>query len=255
VTVSSTAGPVLVTGDVVHRLAVQTGAFGLDGSVLHDVGLEDSTGAFLAAPAVLDRGTVRGLLDVRDGSLVTASTNLDTVAGALRDAVNAIQTDPAARDLNGNATTAAPLFAGTGAHDLRVAIVDPRLIGAALSTEPGDNQNALLLADLRTKPPVDVVTAHGQASAAATAVGSVSLAQYLAGELGRVGSEATQADEIASHAQNLVQTLESQRASLSGVNLNEELTDLLKYQHSFQAAAQILNVTNTMLDELMRITI
>ena len=48
-------------------------------------------------------------------------------------------------------------------------------------------------------------------------------------------------------------TLESEREGLSGVNLNEELTNLLRYQRAFQAAAQLVNVVNSTLDDLMQL--
>ena len=250
VTVSSAAGPVLVAdGDVVHTLATRTRSGGLDGAVLHDLGLADAVGGFLDVPAVFTSGTLGGLAGVRDGELVTASEHLDLVAGALRDAVNAIQTDAAARDLGGNGTAATPLFAGLGAKDLVVAITDPRLLAAARSTQPGDNQNALRLADLRTAAPLTAAPA----SAAALALGNSPLSQYLATELGRVGEDAGAASDRAAASTLFTKQLEAQRASLSGVNLNEELTDLLKYQRAFQAVAQVLNVANTMLDELVRV--
>ncbi len=250
VRVSSTAGPVLVESDtVVHRLAVQAGTGGLDGSILHQLGIAGGTGNFLDIPTVFGSGALAGLLDVRDDVLVTAATNLDTVAGAFRDAVNAIQTDPAARDLDGNATTATPLFTGTGARALTVAITDPRQLAAALSTDPADNTNALRLADLRTTAPAAVATT----SAPALALGGMSVGEYLAGELGRVGDQVSRAEDAASASDLLAKQLESDRLALSGVNLNEELTDLLKYQRGFQAAAQVLNVTNSTLDDLFRL--
>jgi flagellar hook-associated protein 1 FlgK len=186
---------------------------------------------------------------VRDGALVTASANLDTLAGALRDAVNAIQTDPAAFDLDGAGTTAAPLFGGTAARDLVVTLTDPRRLAAALSTEPGDNQNALRLADLRTAAPVSVAPA----SAPALALGATTLAGFLATELGRVGEAAAAAADAAAASEQLAAQLEAQHLAISGVNLNEELTNLLKTQRAFQAAARLLSVTNAMLDDLLHI--
>jgi flagellar hook-associated protein 1 FlgK len=250
VTVSSVAGPVLVAnGEVIHGVAVRAAGPGLDGSVLHDLGLTDTAGGFFTVPTVFAHGELGALTSVRDGTLVTASANLDTVAGALRDAVNAIQTDAAARDLNGNPTTATPLFSGTGAGDLTVAITDPRQIAAALSAEPGDNQNALRLADLRTAAPVSVAPA----SVPSLAIGNQPLSQYLAGEIGRLGGETATASEAATASELVAKQLETQRATLSGVNLNEELASLIKYQRAFQAAAQLLNVTNSTFDDLMRV--
>jgi flagellar hook-associated protein 1 FlgK len=200
-------------------------------------------------PAAFQGGALGGLLDVRDGALVDAATNLDTFAGALRDAVNAIQTDPAGRDLDGATTTTAPIFSGTGARDLAVVLSDPRRIAAALSTQPGDNQNALRFADLRTAAPVTVAPT----SAEAIAMGSTTLSSFLAGEAGRIGQDAAAAADSATASELLGAQLDAQHESLSGVSLNEELTSLLKIQHAFQASAQLLTIADRMLGELLDI--
>ena len=85
---------------------------------------------------------------LRDGDLPSLAADLDLLATSLRDSVNAVQADPAGRDLDGLAGS--PLFAGTGAADLTVALSDPRGIAAAQSTVSGDNSNALALVGLRT---------------------------------------------------------------------------------------------------------
>jgi flagellar hook-associated protein 1 FlgK len=241
--VAGDSGVVLVDGGtVIHHLAVQQGAAGLDGQNLHDVTFIDGKGVSVAVPDSLARGQIAALLQVRDGDTVQASNNLDVLAAGLRDAVNAVQT--AGQDLDGNATTLTPLFAGTGvagaARTLSVAITDPRKVAAALATElPGSgNGNAKALASLRTTP----LAALGNATATA----------YLSGEDGRLGAAASDASDRSAAADKFVAHLETERASVSGVNLNEELTNLLQYQHAFQAAAQVVTVTNATLDALVQ---
>jgi len=230
-------------GTVVHTFGTRTGGFGLDGFALHDPGFVDAAGNFLDLPSGFARGEIGALLAVRDGQYPTASAALDTFAVALRDRVNAIQT--AGVDLDGNATTLAPLFGGTGAADLTVLLnpatdpTAPRKLAAALGTEPGDNRNALALADLRTTP--------------IAALGNVTLSAYLGIEQGRVGEDAQRADDTSKATGLLGQQLDAQRAAISGVNLNEELTNLLEYQRAFQAAAQVIQVADTILDELVHI--
>ena len=153
--------------------------------------------------------------------------------------MNAIQTDPAAVDLDGNGTATAPFFAGTGAADLTVALTDPRRIGAALSAAPGDNTNALRLAGLR--------------STSVAALGGAPLTDYLAAQQATLGDAAGRATDQAAANEALFQQLETQRSSLSGVNLNEELTNLLKYQRAFQAASQVLGVANSVIDDLLKV--
>jgi len=240
VTVSAANGLVLVSErTVTHPLAVQESGTGIDGLPLHDVGTLDATGAFLSVSGAFDSGTLGALVGLRDGEVADAAAQLDTFATSLRDAVNLVQTDPAARDLDGNATTSSPLFAGTGAGDLTVALSDPRQIAAALSSAPGDNTNALQLAGLR--------------SATEPGLGGISFTDYLAAQQAKLGEDAASASDASAANQALGQQLNAQRASLSGVNLNEELTNLLKYQRAFQAASQMIGVANSMLDDLLKV--
>src|SRR5437867_10453317 len=245
VTVSAANGAVLVDGGaVVHPIALREGGVGLDGQALHEAGLADGTGGFIAAPAAFASGELAALAGVRDGDLVAASSDLDTFASTLIGEVNRIQTNAGAGavDLDGGSTATVPLFGGTDARTITVLLTGPdagRRIGAALSTEPGDNQNALGLADLRTRTQ--------------SALGDATFSGWLAGLTGQVGEGAARARDGAQASEALQQQIQNQRDSVSGVNLNEELTNLLRYQRAFQASAEAMNVANQILDELMSV--
>jgi flagellar hook-associated protein 1 FlgK len=242
--VSVPGGITLVQGGtVVYTVATAPGSAGLDGTQLHDLRLQDAAGNLLDVPGVFAGGEVAGIISVRDGELVAARTGLDTVATNLRDQVNAVQT--AGFDLDGNSTALVPLFGGTNAADLTV-LLDPaadpnapRLVAAAQSADPSDNTNALALADLRTS--------------SFAALGNTTFNGYLASEQGRIGEDAARAGDVARATELLQNQLANQRAALSGVNLNEELTDLIKFQRAFQAAAQLISSTNHLLDDLVSI--
>lgn len=237
--VSLLNGPVLVeNGSVTNHFGTQGTTPGLDGGLLHEVGLQ-GPGGFISTPASFQTGEFAALADARDGDIATASANLDTFASQLASAVNGVQQNAAARDLDGNSTAGVPLFTGTTAETLSVAITDPRRIAAARSTQPGDNQNALALADLRTAPQ--------------PGLGGVSPSGWLASEVARVGQAAAQADDVAAASEQVVQQVQAQRDSISGVNLNEELTNLMRYQYAFQAAARVINVADTVLGELVNL--
>ncbi len=239
VRVSLLNGPVLVeNGTVTNPFATQGTTPGLDGGLLHEVGLA-GPGGFISTPASFQTGEFAALIETRDVAITTASTNLDTFASTLASAVNGVQQDAAARDLDGLSTAGVPFFAGTTAETLSVAITDPRRIAAARSTQPGDNANALALADLRT--------------ASQPGLGGVSPAGFLASEVARVGQAAAQADDVAAASTQVQAQVQTQRDSISGVNLNEELTNLLRYQYAFQAAARIINVADTVLGELVNL--
>ena len=71
-----------------------------------------------------------------------------------------------------------------------------------------------------------------------------------------VSDIANDSDRINTHLDNqkaLFTTIEQQYQSESGVNLDEEMTDLMKYQNGYQAAAKVITTISTMLDALMGI--
>jgi flagellar hook-associated protein 1 FlgK len=51
----------------------------------------------------------------------------------------------------------------------------------------------------------------------------------------------------------IMKQLYDMRQSVSGVNMDEELANMIKYQHGYQAAARFVTTVNSMLDILMRL--
>ena len=76
---------------------------------------------------------------------------------------------------------------------------------------------------------------------------------YLGGQQAIVGESAATAKDASAAADLLHEQLQNQRLSLSGVNLNEELTNLLKYQRAFQAAARVISINDSVLDDLLHV--
>ncbi|MDR0784962.1 MAG: flagellar hook-associated protein FlgK [Treponema sp.] len=71
---------------------------------------------------------------------------------------------------------------------------------------------------------------------------------YFADAVGRVGLLGEQSGRML-ETQNLVlKQLNDMRQSVSGVNMDEELANMLKYQHGYEAAARFINTVNSMLD-------
>ena len=235
VDVSTTSGVTLVSGGDAKQLAARLGAtVGLDGSVLHDVGVVAPDNTLIpigSAPG----GEIGARLGVRDVDVPAQAASLDTIATTLRDAVNGVQTDPAGRDLDGLVGSA--FFAGTGAADLTVALTDPRGIAAAQSANPNDNANALALANLQT------ATFPGLSG------------QSIAGALGTlqsgIGASVRDAKDTATVQEGLLQNVQAQRDAVSGVSLEEEFTDLIRFQRAFQASAQLITVGDNMLETLI----
>lgn len=104
----------------------------------------------------------------------------------------------------------------------------------------GDNRNALLLADALKSPVLNN--------------GTTSLGSAVGEFVGGIGVATRQA-QVNRDAQNVVyeESLAAKEA-VSGVNLDEEAANLLKYQQAYQAAAQLIRVADTMFQTLLAAT-
>jgi len=77
--------------------------------------------------------------------------------------------------------------------------------------------------------------------------------QSLAKTTAVIGSKASSAELVADTAQSLFVQAYNRNQSTSGVNLDEEAANMLKYQQAYQAASQIISVANTLFDTLLSI--
>ncbi len=128
--------------------------------------------------------------------------------------------------LNGWSVT----VAGTPAAGDRFSVLDG-------SSATGDNRNMLALSDGILAPRLDG--------------GSTSLPAALGGLTSEIGV-ATQQAQVNRDAQQVLQDeAVAQRQNFSGVNLDEEAANLLRYQQAYQAAAQLIRVANEMFQTLL----
>ncbi len=69
--------------------------------------------------------------------------------------------------------------------------------------------------------------------------------------ISEVGNDKVSSDRLAEASKLVVEQLENQRASVSGVSVDEEMTDIIKFQRSYDASARLIKIANEMLDTLM----
>jgi flagellar hook-associated protein 1 FlgK len=67
----------------------------------------------------------------------------------------------------------------------------------------------------------------------------------------QVATDTSAAKQNATATQAVQNTLQTQQASVSGVNLDEEASNLMQQQRSFQAAAQLITAVNAMMTTLI----
>jgi flagellar hook-associated protein 1 FlgK len=125
--------------------------------------------------------------------------------------------------------------------NFEVAITDQQKIAAAsLDTNlPGDNSNALLIAQLSQN--------------AITNLGGATFSSYYGGLVSTIGLLSKAASDSLTFDDNLLSELNNKRESLSGVSLDEEAANLIKFQRSFEAGAKMIQVTDELLQTLLNI--
>ncbi|MDR0408825.1 MAG: flagellar hook-associated protein FlgK, partial [Spirochaetaceae bacterium] len=76
---------------------------------------------------------------------------------------------------------------------------------------------------------------------------------YFADSVGRIGLLGEQSGRALETQEQIMKNLNDMRQSVSGVNMDEELSNMIKYQHGYQAAARFVSTVNSMLDILMNL--
>jgi flagellar hook-associated protein 1 FlgK len=162
------------------------------------------------------------------GEIAAYRATLDGVATALADRVNALHAA-------GAGGTGGPIFAtgpGGAAGSLRV-VAAPGDLRASTGTAAGANDLALAIAGLRGSPRID--------------------GDYQA-FVARVGTDVAEAARQESNAAVLVRSVDDRRQSVSGVALDEEMTNLVRFQRAYQASARAMSTMDEMLDVLINRT-
>ena len=85
----------------------------------------------------------------------------------------------------------------------------------------------------------------------ATSFGSTTLTGFYNALAGDVGLEVQRAERSNQRSEILVAQLLNLRESTSGVSLDEELTNLVKYQKAFAGTAKLINTATEMLDTIL----
>jgi flagellar hook-associated protein 1 FlgK len=187
----------------------------------------------------LSQGKLGGLIRARDALLAGYRDQLDTLANGLITAVNGLH--QAGVDLNGD--DGLPLFTGSTAGDIAVnpAIQqDPDTLAAAkresdATYAAGDNRNALDIAALQT--------------ASLTLGGSTrTLDEYYGQLVSQIGTDAQRAEQDVAYQGAILEQLNNRRDAISGVSIDEEMTNLIKFQQAYSAAARLI----TQVDDMMR---
>jgi len=138
------------------------------------------------------------------------------------------------------------LNGGSSARNMQVnpaIVLDDQLLAAAEifdtvpGDKPGDNGNAIAIANLKSARILSNNTATFEA--------------YYESFIGDVGYEVQQAGGNYEHQSDMVHQLENYRESISGVSIDEEMVNLVKYQNAYQAAAKLITTADEMMQSVL----
>lgn len=200
-----------------------------------------STATGTAINANITGGKLSGWLETRDTIIPGYQGRLDTLTNTLISEVNNIH--GAGYGLTDNVSRV--FFTGTGAADISVNISDSNNIAAAQNLDStsthglsGDNTNALVMAELQ--------------NASAMSGGTSTFDDYYNSLVSAVGIDVEDATSNYEYHDVMSIHLENYRESVSGVNLDEEMVNLIKSQHAYDAAAKLITAVDEMLETLIR---
>ncbi|MDL2209385.1 flagellar hook-associated protein FlgK [Desulfovibrio sp. OttesenSCG-928-O18] len=142
-------------------------------------------------------------------------------------------------------------FTGTDASSIAVRgelvdnvnLVNAGAVNGAGEINQGDNSVANKIAELLNKT-VNIATTG-------TASVNQSLLDYYATIVTKVGSDTLSVKNSATREVTLAQTLSDRREEVVGVSLDEELTNLIKFQSSYKAAAKLITTADEMLQTVL----
>ncbi|MFM7280979.1 MAG: flagellar basal body rod C-terminal domain-containing protein, partial [Planctomycetia bacterium] len=133
-------------------------------------------------------------------------------------------------------------YAGAGAEDMAVRAdlaLDPRMLSVSKSGAVSDNGALEALLDIRDMS-VD-------------AFAGISFGEYYGDLVGGVGFDIEAATNAREVEQFLTDTLNTRREQISGVNIDEELVNMIQFQQSYSAAARYITVVNATSEEVLRL--
>ncbi|MDQ7096264.1 flagellar hook-associated protein FlgK [Desulfosporosinus sp. PR] len=229
---------------------------------------DDTTGSSVDLGTNL--GTLEADLEVRDSYLPSFQGQLDTLAQAIATSINAIhrtgqglvaatQTDP----LDSTKTIGIDFFtSSSGGTDSTTGL--PVVTAATINLNPdiADQPDKIATGALTSIITAGDGTIAQKISSLSTGwnalngliaapVSGTSLGNYYSANVAKLGVDVQQATRMKAGEDVLVTNAANQRESISGVSLDEEMTNLIQYQKSYAAAARMVTMMDNMLDSIL----
>jgi len=225
---------------------------GIGGNIITAVQWKDgnnkhSAGDSLVLDPNLNLGTLQANIDIRDTFLTALQVKYDDLAKGIVTAVNDIH--QSGTDTTATFFDSANLTASTISLSTLIAEPDGNInnIVTGLTDAAGDGSIATAISSLSQGW-------SGLTDTSLTSMGS-SLGDYYGATVAQLGVDVQQANRMKAGEDVLVTNVTNQRESNSGVSLDEEMTNLIKFQKSYSAAARMVTMMDDMLSTIMNMGI
>jgi flagellar hook-associated protein 1 FlgK len=191
-------------------------------------------------------GTMGAMADTMTTIIPALSDALDSVAKNLADSVNAQHAagygvdGSTGNDFFVSSVPGDPITAG----NIKVGITDPDKV-AVSSADP------TVIVPPATSGSLDNSVADALADLGEAVGGPDREYQSMIGQLGVASQATSRRSDIQN---NVTEQVDAAREAVSGVNLDEEMTNLLTYQRGYEAASRVLTTIDSMLDQLINRT-
>ncbi|MDQ7817337.1 MAG: flagellar hook-associated protein FlgK [Melioribacteraceae bacterium] len=201
---------------------------------------------------VLNGGELNALTDLYSNKIPEYRENLEDLARVFVDKVNQYHMQGYTLVQNGNSSTGIPFF---GTLDINGSVE-----GAFINGQIKINENIL-------KNPKNIAVSGEAGNDGNGAIANIlaSLGDLKLSELGdqsmmenytfflnNFGIEKVVSDNKIESNGLVLQQLQNQRASYSGVSIDEEMTNVIKYQRSYEASAKLIKVVNEMMETILQ---
>ena len=230
-------GRSLVEGTNVSNLDVKVNT---SNATYYDIVFADATDAVINDD--LHRGKIAGLLNIRDTKVADYLDKLNSMASTIITRVNTLHSS--GYDLNGN--VGGNFFSTATISAARDMQVDPSIIAdvrkvAAAATVNSDGEIAGSIAAIKDD--------------AYAMVSSMTFDNFYESLTSRVGQDVVDATNNVDHQTSVLNQVENQRQAVSGVSLDEEMLNIIKYQAAYNAAGRLVATVNAMMSTLINLGI
>ena len=184
-------------------------------------------------------GTFGSMLHARDEMITTYQSELDTLARGIVENVNALHTTGFTLDNRTDIFFFDPTAITAGTIKISDDVLgNPDMIAAASAVDkPADGSIAEAISVMINSSRV--------------MRNSTTIREFYGSIVGRLGTESMEATDNTENFKLLVEQIENQRQSVQGVSLDEEMTNLVRYQSAYEAAARVITVMDEALDTLI----